>query len=126
MNYKLQYLDDEKIAKEITQQIAATNSSYLSRGDVTVYLKNFPDNTIGSHLYGDYIYSMFANFWSAEYFLNYQSNIWKNIGIEFPGGRIFRSRFPQNEFLNRRPIFIFQYSGKCQSGHCLDNAVLLN
>lgn len=118
-NLKLQYDYDIKIVNEINSKNIELGFNPTHR--TNIFIKNFPNNTVSSFVYGDYIFSMFQHFWVAAGFVDLNSGTVKDIAIERKEKNIFSGKYDRETFLSLRPITVFEYSGdkNCLVSHCL-------
>lgn len=108
--YQKQYLDDVKIVKEIEKKTKDLGFHHPYRTNILI--KNFPLNTVdNSYIYGDYVYSIFHNFWSAEALIDLNSGTVKNTAVEFYDGS-YSGRIKKEKFLLLRPLTVFYFDKK--------------
>lgn len=104
--YKIQYLNDKKIVDELNKK--AKELGFEDPYRTNLYIKNLPLNTVGSFIYGDYIYSMFYTTWSTEAFIDLNSGSIKKTAAEFTNGE-FSAKIPKNQFLKLKPLIIMSF-----------------
>lgn len=127
--YINQYQIDKKIVTEIDTKLAELGFEHPYRSNL--YLMNFPNNNVGRLLYGDYIYSLLRNYWSAEALLDLNSGRFARVAIDIPksdyAAAFFSSKFPKNDFFNLRPLTVMQYINdvECLKYECLKVNVVL-
>lgn len=117
-DYGRQSKADIRMAEEISRKTSLFGFDYLNK--TNIYLKNFPDNILGEHAYGDFLFSIFHYYWSAKDFYAIQTKIWQDFAIESPNGLEVKAKVKKQDFLKLRPLVIFQYTNykECQQGQC--------
>jgi len=117
--YIKQYAFDKKIVLEINKKLEDSGFEHPYRSNLL--LINFPNNNVGRYVYGDYIYSLFHNFWSAKALLDLNSGSFLEVGIEIKEDQSFASRISKDELINLRPLTIMSYTDNqsCLTGECL-------
>lgn len=117
--YINQFIFDKKIVLEINKKLEDLGFEHPYRSNL--FLKNFPSNNLGRLVYGDYIYSLFHNYWSAEALLDLNSGSFAQIGIEIVTDNSFTSRISKDELLRLRPLTIMNFTDNddCFKNECL-------
>ena len=127
--YINQYQSDKKIVAEIDAKLASLGFEHPYRSNL--YLINYPNNNIGRLLYGDYIYGLLRNYWSAEALLDLNSGRFARVAVSIPktdyAADFFSSKFPKDDFLKLRPLTVMKYTGdeSCFKNECLKIEVVL-
>ncbi|OGK43465.1 hypothetical protein A3B40_01940 [Candidatus Roizmanbacteria bacterium RIFCSPLOWO2_01_FULL_37_16] len=119
--YFKQYVVDKQIAKEIDKKLEGLGFDHPNRSNL--YLMGFPYNNFTKLRYGDYIYSMYHYYWSAEALLDLNSGSFANVAVEVPSDKYFTARrMTKEEFLNLRPLTIMRYTDRqsCEKADCLE------
>jgi hypothetical protein len=117
--YAKQFKYDTKIVLEINKKLEDAGFEHPYRSNLL--LKNIPNNNVGRIVYGDYIYGLFHNFWSAKALLDLNSGSFSEIGIEMKTDNSFVSKISKDELLNSRPLIIMSFTDdrSCLIGECL-------
>lgn len=116
-NYRLQYLYDLKIVEAISKDTPDWNR--IKKENVSVYIKNLPYNNINAFTYGDYLFGIFNNFWSGEYFYYISTGVWKHLAIRLQAENIYRSRYTEKEILEKGPwVFTYTDNLRCLKNDC--------
>ena len=127
--YINQYQSDKKIVAEIDAKLASLGFEHPYRSNL--YLINYPNNNIGRLLYGDYIYGLLRNYWSAEALLDLNSGRFARVAVSIPktdyAADFFSSKFHKDDFLKLRPLTVMKYTGdeSCFKNECLKIEVVL-
>lgn len=117
--YVNQFSYDTKIVLEINKKLEDSGFEHPYRSNLL--LKNVPNNNLGRIVYGDYIYGLFHNFWSARALLDLNSGSFAEVGIEMRADNSFVSRISKDELMNSRPLTIMRFTDdkSCLTGECL-------
>jgi len=117
--YVKQFMFDTKIVLEIDKKLENSGFEHPYRSNLL--LKNMPNNNVERIVYGDYIYGLFHNFWSAKAFLDLNSGSFLEVGIEMKDDNSFVSKISKNELLNLKPLTIMSFTNNesCLKGKCL-------
>lgn len=117
--YINQFKIDKKIALEINKKLENLGFEHPYRSNLL--LKNYSSNNVGRLVYGDYIYGLFHNYWSAEALLDLNSGSFAKVGIEIPSENLFSSKISRDELLKSRPLTIMNFTNNeiCAKNECL-------
>jgi len=117
--YAVQYKFDKKITLEINIKLRELGFENTNRSNL--YLTNFLNNNISRSVYGDYIHSLYYNYWSAEALLDLNSGSFDRVGIEIPSDNTFSAKISRTDFLKLRPLTIMSFTDNqsCLRKECL-------
>jgi len=117
--YANQFKIDKKIVLEINKKLENLGFEHPYRSNLL--LKNFSNNNVDRLVYGDYIYSLFHNYWSAEALLDLNSGSFAKVGIEIPTENLFSSKISKDELLKLKPLTIMSFTDNksCLKNECL-------
>ncbi|MFA6081479.1 MAG: hypothetical protein WC741_03665 [Patescibacteria group bacterium] len=117
--YVSQFKYDNKIVLEINKKLEDSGFEHPYRSNLL--LKMVPNNNVGRLVYGDYIYGLFHNYWSAEALLDLNSGSFSKLGIEFSDENNFSSSVSKEDFLKLRPLTIMSFTDNqsCLRNECL-------
>lgn len=110
---------DKKITVEINEKLENLGFEHPYRSNL--YLKGMYKNNCNRLLYGDYLFTTYNYYWSAEALLDLNSGSFAKVGIEYPNDNNFSASLTKNEFMKLRPltIMIFTDNESCLKGECL-------
>ncbi len=119
-NYSKQYAFDKKMVRNICYLTRGANFTGETRTKLLIY--DFPNNSINSFISGDYLFSIFHFYWSAEAFLDLNACPVSEFGAQIKEEDFFISRHKKEDFLDLRPLTIVRYTKdkKCEVGNCFN------
>lgn len=117
--YYSQYVLDKKITSEINKKLEILGFEHPYRSNL--YLKRLNRNNFNRLLYGDYLFTNYNYYWSAEALLDLNSGSFSKLGIEFPDENNFSSSVSKEDFLKLRPLAIMSFTDNisCLKKECL-------
>lgn len=117
--YYSQYILDRKITSEINKKLEILGFEHPYRSNL--YLRGLNRNNFNRLLYGDYLFTNYNYYWSAEALLDLNSGSFSKLGIEFTGENNFSSSVPKKDFLKLRPLTIMSFTDNqsCLRKECL-------
>lgn len=117
--YFNQYILDKKITLEINKKLEILGFEHPYRSNL--YLKGLNRNNLNRLLYGDYLFTNYNYYWSAEALLDLNSGSFSKLGIEFSDENNFSSSVPKKDFLKLRPLTIMSFTDNqsCLRKECL-------
>lgn len=117
--YFNQYILDKKITSEINKKLEMLGFEHPYRSNL--YLIGLSRNNLNRLLYGDYLFTNYNYYWSAEALLDLNSGSFSKLGIEFSGENNFSASVSKEDFLKLRPLTIMSFTDNqsCLRKECL-------
>ncbi|OGG08287.1 hypothetical protein A2777_06210 [Candidatus Gottesmanbacteria bacterium RIFCSPHIGHO2_01_FULL_40_15] len=119
-NFRRQYLWDLKMMEEI--RLITEDLGFNSERRTNLLLTNIPHNSVSTFIYGDYIYSLFNQDWTAVGFIDLNSGTIKEVGIELADKNIFSGNYSRSYFESLIPLTVLKYKGDfdCRLSSCFE------
>jgi len=95
---------------------------FNSERRTNLLLTNIPHNSVSTFIYGDYIYSLFNQDWTAVGFIDLNSGTIKEVGIELADKNIFSGNYSRSYFESLIPLTVLKYKGDfdCRLSSCFE------
>ena len=117
--YRRQFEFDFAIMEQVSRQTKGLGYWHPLR--TNLLLTGVPPSAVQKVMYGDYLHSIFANYWSAEAFLDLYMGSISKLAIKTTDGR-YVSRYEENYFAALRPQVVMKVTNEgkvCSEIVCL-------